>query len=194
MRNIISFVAASAIVASSMVLATTPGQAAEFSPGRAVIRIDAPSVSTTKVGENSYRMVLEKSSKGQWMGERTRKNGNEKTLVGDLTAAKLVKHWKDLKYTKSGADGTLTWGDVENPQARAIRLEQPTILKNRVILNFSTTSSIPSTLNNVSVNLLRAPVGQNRAAGMAEWCTDPCTIGDDPPHYGLQCPQLPDHG
>ena len=108
------------------------------------------------------------------MGERTLKNGKVRSLVGDLTAGKLVKHWKDLKYTKSDATGTLTWRDEENLQARTIRLEQPTISKNRVILNFSTMSSIPSTLTNVSVNLLRAPVGQTRSAVTGD-------LGDQPP-------------
>lgn len=166
LKKIISSVVASVLVASSAVLATVPAQAADFSPGRAVARIDAPSVTTTKTGENTYRMELKKGAAGQWMGERTMKNGKVRTLVGDLTAENLVKHWKDLKYTKSGATGTLTWGDAENPQARAIRLEQPIISNNRVILNISTPASIPSTLRNVSVNLLMAPMGQNRSVAM----------------------------
>lgn len=105
------------ILTSSLAFATAPAQAAEISPGRAVVRIDAPSVTTTQTGENTYRLVSKKDATGQWMGERTLKNGKVRSLVGDLTARKLVKHWKDLKYTKSGTTGTLTWGDEENLQA-----------------------------------------------------------------------------
>ncbi|MGI9197534.1 MAG: hypothetical protein ACR2KE_08760 [Candidatus Nanopelagicales bacterium] len=160
-RRILAVTAGVTVVASAFVLAGVPAQSQEqkngIGSGRAVIHIDAPTATVTKVGKNSYRMVLPPGSSGQWMGERTDARGKERTLVGDLNAKKLSNKWGKFRYTSAGVPATLAWGGNDGFSAALVQLSQPTLTDAGVRFDFTSRSTIPASLTDVSINLQRAP-------------------------------------
>lgn len=147
-----------ALAASFLVVMSSPAQAEGVSSGRAVIRLDATSATVTKVGRNTYRMVLPEETTGQWMGERSKANGKRMVRVGDLTAGKLAKNWSNFRYGKSKAYTTLIWNNAQpNAKGAVVKLGQPTITSSGVRLEFTTREKVPGSMKNVTVNLARAP-------------------------------------
>ena len=159
MKRVLSLSIVGALAASGLFIAVAPAQAKEITPGRAVVRIDAPKATVKKIGANSYRIVLPKSATGQWMGDRTTSDGKRQILVGDLTAAKLVNNWSNFKFAADDAEATLVWRESRDLHAAVIYLAKPRISDNGVVFEFTSDSTIPAQLTGASINLRRASGG-----------------------------------
>ncbi|MGI9196933.1 MAG: hypothetical protein ACR2KE_05670, partial [Candidatus Nanopelagicales bacterium] len=122
--------------------------------------IDAPTATVVKTGKNAYRMILPPDSSGQWMGERTNAAGVKQTRVGDLTAKKLSTRWTKFRYTSQGVLSTLAWMTSGAPSSALVGLSQPKVTDAGVRFDFTSQFAIPSKLQDVSINLRRAP-GRN---------------------------------
>lgn len=109
-----------------------------------------------KTGKNSYRVVLPPESVGQWMGERTDDQGNVRTRVGDLTAKKLSRKWTRFRYGDAAVPETLAWRTSDGITATLVRVSRPRVTDSGVRFDFTSKSRIPSTLEDVSINLQRA--------------------------------------
>jgi hypothetical protein len=154
-----------ALAVSGLVFSGAPAQAGEgIGKGRALVRIDAPEARVTKVGKNSYRIVLPAASTGQWLGERTGADGKQRPRVGDLTARKLVKRWSNFRYSSNWVWATLAWTapDSNANQGTPVQLRRPKLTSAGVRFDFTSTSAVPEILKDMSLNLNRAPkAGQN---------------------------------
>ena len=154
----LSFVTASAFVASAMVMSSAPAQAEGVGSGRAVIRIDAPTATVTKVGKHAYRMVLPEGTTGQWMGERPNAQGKQITRVGDLTAGKLANRWTKFRYAKAPVYTTLMWNsESADPGYALVMLDKPKKTDAGVRFDFTSRADIPRSMSDVSINIARAP-------------------------------------
>lgn len=153
----LSFATAAALVASAMFMSSAPAQAEGIGSGRAVIRIDAPTATVTKVGKHAYRMVLPEGTTGQWMGERPNAQGKQITRVGDLTAGKLANRWTKFRYAKAPVYTTLMWNsESADPGYALIMLDKPKMTDAGVRFDFTSRAAIPTTLSDVSINISRA--------------------------------------
>lgn len=165
-RRILAATAAVAVTASALVMVGQPAQSREgetgIGKGRALVYVEAPTATVTKTGKNSYRMVLPPGSTGQWMGERTDVEGNTRTRVGDLTAKKLSKKWTSFRYGDAAVPATLAWMGSDAMASALVRLSRPKVTDSGVRFDFTSKSRIPSTLEDVSINLQRAP-GKSQA-------------------------------
>lgn len=178
-RHLVSSVVSAGLVASALVLGVAPAQAAEgIGSGRALIRIEAPTATVIKTGKNSYRMILPPDSSGQWMGERTNAEGVAETHIGDLTAKKLSTRWSKFRYTSQGVLSTLAWRPSDGPSTAVVRLSQPKVTDAGVRFDFTSKFTIPSKLQDVSINLRRAPEkNEVRSNESKYWITDDLYIG-----------------
>ena len=146
------------IAASSLALGVAPASAAEgIGSGRALVRIDAPTATVVKTGKNSYRMILPPDSSGQWMGERTNAAGKSQVRVGDVTAKKLSTTWTKFRYGSQAVLSTLVWMTSDGPSPAVVRLSQPKVMDAGIRFDFTSKWAIPSKLQDVSINLRRAP-------------------------------------
>lgn len=156
--KILTSVTAAALVASAMVMSSAPAQAEGIGSGRAVIRIDAPTATVTKVGKHAYRMVLPEGTTGQWMGERPDAQGKQITRVGDLTAGKLANRWTKFRYAKAPVYTTLMWNsESAAPGYALIMLDKPKMTDAGVRFDFTSRADIPRSMRDVTVNIARAP-------------------------------------
>lgn len=151
--------AAGLVAASSLALGVAPASAAGegIGSGRALVRIDAPTATVVKTGKNSYRMILPPDSSGQWMGERTNAEGKTQVRVGDVTAKKLSTKWTRFRYTSKAVPSTLAWMTSDGPSSAPVRLSQPKVTDAGVRFDFTSPFTIPSRLQDVSINISRAP-------------------------------------
>lgn len=158
-RLLSSLAAAGLIAASTFALGAAPASASGegIGSGRALIRIDAPTATVLKTGKNSYRMILPPDSSGQWMGERTNASGVTQTRVGDLTAKKLSTKWTKFRYGSQAVLSTLVWMTSDGPSPAVVRLSQPKVTDAGVRFDFTSKWAIPSRLQDVSINIRRAP-------------------------------------
>lgn len=171
MSKVLTSVTASALVASAMVMSSAPAQAEGIGSGRAVIRIDAPTATVTKVGKHAYRMVLPEGTTGQWMGERPNARGKQITRVGDLTAGKLANRWTKFRYAKAPVYTTLMWNsESADPGYALIMLDKPKVTDEGVRFDFTSRADIPLSMSDVTINIARAPLdaGSTRAYGVQD--------------------------
>jgi hypothetical protein len=167
-RGILAIAAAVGLTASTLLLASQPAQASEgIGAGRAYIHLPAPSATVVKTGKDSYRMFLPPSTSGQWMGERTNDAGVTRTRVGELTAEKLSTRWSKFRYTSKGVLSTLVWNSSEDMSTALVRLTRPTVTDAGIRFDFTSKFDIPSTLEDMSINLQRAP-GKNAVRGRSD--------------------------
>lgn len=127
--------------------------------GQAIVRIDAAQATVTELGADRYRITLPAGSRGQWLGERTLANGKEKTLVGSLSATDLAKRWADLGHRpRAKVDTTITWstGDSATGIANGLLTRPQKGDSGRVSFEVVTTSELPSTLTDATINISRA--------------------------------------
>lgn len=157
--RILSVIAAAGLAASSLALGAAPASASGegIGSGRALVRIDAPTATVVKTGKNSYRMILPPDSSGQWMGERTNAAGKTQVRVGDVTAKKLSTKWTRFRYTSKAVPSTIAWMTSDGPSAALVRLTQPKVTDAGVRFDFTSPLAIPSRLQDVSINVSRAP-------------------------------------
>jgi len=166
-RGIVAIVATVGLTASTMLLASQPAHAEGIGAGRAYIHLPAPSATVVKTGKDSYRMILPPSTSGQWMGERTNDAGVTRTRVGDLTAKKLSTRWSKFRYTSKGVPSTLVWNTSEGMSTAVVRLTRSVVTDAGVRFDFTSKFDIPSTLEDMSINLQRAP-GKRAVRGRAD--------------------------
>ncbi|MGI9197227.1 MAG: hypothetical protein ACR2KE_07155 [Candidatus Nanopelagicales bacterium] len=158
MSKVLVSVTTAALVASAVVMSSAPAEAEGVGSGRAVIRIDAPTATVTKVGKHAYRMVLPEGATGQWMGERPDARGRQVTRVGDLTAGKLANRWTKFRYAKAPVYTTLMWNsESADPGYALIMLDKPKMTDAGVRFDFTSRAAIPTTMSDVSINISRAP-------------------------------------
>lgn len=160
MTRVISVVAALGMSAAAVVLVGAPAHSVEdkggIGKGRALVYVETPSATVTKVGKNSYRMILPPGSTGQWMGERTDSKGNTQTRVGDINAKKLSNKWTRFRYGDAAVPATLAWVASDGPSSALVRVSRPKVTDKGVRFDFTSKFTIPSTLTDVSINLQRA--------------------------------------
>lgn len=164
--RVVAGVAALGVTAAASLAIAAPASSVEaktgIGKGRALVYVEAPTATVTKTGKNSYRMVLPPGSTGQWMGERTDAEGNTRTRVGDLTAKKLSKKWTSFRYGDAAVPATLAWMGSDAMASALVRLSRPKVTDSGVRFDFTSKSRIPSTLEDVSINVQRAP-GKSQA-------------------------------
>lgn len=149
-------VAALAVAATALPAHAAPGSG--IGTGRAVIHIDAKKATVTSKGGDSYTLTLPKGSTGQWMGERTNAQGKVKTRVGTLTGEQLAAGWSDFQYGKAGADATLTWDASKKAfNAASVHISAPRTTSAGVVVDLTSSQTLPATLNDVSLSIARAP-------------------------------------
>lgn len=155
----------------------------QVSDGFAVLHIDSQTATlatlcttaSCKAGESlAYSMKIPKDSRGQWMGERTTSTsaGTDVTRirVGDLTAEKLVSAWRRFRYPYRGnVRATLTWVDRSgNTKAAAVHLTgRPGRTKRRVNFKLTSRKTLPRSLKNMSLHLVRADYSPTRTGKSA---------------------------
>lgn len=157
MRKLLVTSIVTALIGTGLVLSTAPAQAQSISPGRAVVRLDAKHMKVKQLSKHSYQVVLSNGTTGQWMGERTVKNGKKRTVVRDLTAKKLVNSWSNLKYSDKGVDGTLMWNSGTGQSAAAVEFKKPKLTDKGVSWKFTSIAELPTHLSGVKLSLRRAP-------------------------------------
>jgi hypothetical protein len=154
-----SVLAALALAGGALVVASAPAQAKGegIGSGKALVRLDVPTVTVTKIGKSTYRMVLPEGTTGQWMGERPNDRGKQVVRVGDLTAAKLSKRWTNFRYSDQPAYTTLIWNNDSPDREVAVgRLSRPRITDGGVRIDFTTPFTLPTQMDDVTINLARA--------------------------------------
>lgn len=161
-RSVRNTAAALALVLGMAATAAAPATAANDplrGKGKAIVRIDAAQATATELGEDRYRITLPTGSRGQWLGERILANGKEKTLVGSLAATDLAKRWADLGHRpRAKVDSTITWSaeDPATAMAHGVLSRPQKDDAGRVSFEFVTTSELPSTLTDATINISRA--------------------------------------
>lgn len=164
MRTRVSWVSAlgaASLVAASLAFTSAPAHAQGdgVGKGRALVRIDAPEARVTKLGKHKYRIVLPAGATGQWLGEREGADGAKRPRVGDLTAGKLAKAWKNFRYSSDWTWATVAWKspDSKLTQGAPVQLNQPRLTAAGVSFDFTSRRDIPQTLEGMSINVARAP-------------------------------------
>ena len=143
--------------------APTSASATQIGSGRALIRIDAATATVSKNSDGTFTLKIPTGSKGQFLGERTDASGSERIRVGNLSAKQLSSKWKDFQYSSAGTKATIAWNSSDESWSGAlVRFYKPTVTKSAINFKFTSSKSLPNTLNDVSVNLQRAPNKQVR--------------------------------
>ena len=151
------------ISAFAVAVGSAPAQAIERPVGRALIRIDAPSATTSKVSNGQYVMTLPKESAGQWLAERPNARGKTKVAVGNITAEQVAKRWSAFQYSGSGVFATLVWTSNSEKRVAPVRLSQPTVTEGGISITVASGIALPETMTDLSINVRRAPGVKMRA-------------------------------
>lgn len=154
--------AVGALVVAGMVLASLPAQAATSSSGsgagRAVIHLDAKRATVEANGNSVYTLTLPPTARGQWMGERKNARGQVRTRVGDITGAEVAARWSRFKYTDASVPATLLWNrDSGLPSVASVQIQAPRQTDAGIVVEMTSQSEIPSSLEDVSLSISRAP-------------------------------------
>lgn len=142
----------------------SPVSAAEIGKGRALVRIDAAQATVSKNADGSYTLRLPANSSGQFFGERPNASGKMRLRVGNVSAKQLMKKWNHFRYTSSGVKATIAW-NAKKPstlEGAIVRIFKPSATSEAVTFRFTTDEFVPKSLEDVTVNLRRAPKSSTR--------------------------------
>ena len=149
--------AASLTLAAPAASASAKGQG--LGAGPAHVRVDAGAgviQTIEKTGKHTFRMWFRTDASGQWMGMRTDRKGRERTLVGDLNANRLLKHWGHLRLASRGARGSLAWDGPSGQEIAPVSVSIPVLTAKGVRFDFTSPRALPDTVKGASLNLLGA--------------------------------------
>lgn len=172
-RKLITLLSTLALAGSAFVISSSPAHAGLIGTGSAVVHVDASSAKLAKQADGSYSLTMPKSTSGQWMGVRSIK-GKKDIRVGKLTAEQLSSGWNRLLYTSSPVRGTLTWKDncCVKPSFLPVKVVgKPKRTLKGVIFKVISLGNLPSTLNNMSLHLAKAPNNAFRSQSSSSFQT-----------------------
>lgn len=162
-KRLVSVAVSGCLALAALAFSSAPASAAGVGSGLAIIRIDATEAALTKMADGLYTLKVPKGSAGQWLGERTDARGNVRLRVGDVTAKQLSSAWKKFRYTSTGVNTTIAWESEQGTKQMAlVRLARPTVTANGIVFRVSSGEQLPSSMQDVTLNLQRAAVKMMR--------------------------------
>lgn len=108
-------------------------------------------------------MRLSEDAAGSWFGERRVGSGKRAMRAGTFSAHELMGAWRGLGYGGTGVLATLTWDGEGGSQAAPVRVGEPTVAGDALLLPLAMAGSVPDELTNPSINLRHAPDESYRA-------------------------------